>query len=46
MTKVIRVKDSTFEELIKRGKLSDTMDAIVSKLLKEDEEDNKKIDTQ
>jgi hypothetical protein len=44
MTKVIRVKDSTFEELIKRGKWSDTMDAIVSKLLKDDEEDNKKID--
>jgi hypothetical protein len=44
MTKVIRVKDSTFEELIKRGKWSETMDAIVSKLLKEGEKDNKKID--
>ena len=44
MTEVIRVKDSTFEELIKRGKWSDTMDAIVSKLLKEDTADYVKID--
>ena len=44
MTKVIRVRDSTFEELIRRGKWSDTMDAIVIKLLKKEGEENKKID--
>ena len=33
MTKVIRLKDETFEELTKYGKWSDTMDTIVSTLL-------------
>lgn len=44
MTKVIRVKDDTFEELMKRGKWCDTMDTIVLKLLKDKENENKKID--
>jgi hypothetical protein len=34
MTKVIRVKEETFEELIKRAKWSDTMDVIISRLLR------------
>ena len=34
MTKVIRIKEETFEELIRQGKWSDTMDTIVSTLLK------------
>ena len=34
MTKVIRVKEETFEQLIRQGKWSDTMDTIVSGLLK------------
>ena len=34
MTKVIRIKEETFEELVRQGKWSDTMDTIVSTLLK------------
>lgn len=37
MTKVIRVKEDTFEKLIRQGKWSDTMDTIVSTLLKKTE---------
>ena len=33
MTKVIRVKDRTFETLIAEGKWTDTMDDIISRLL-------------
>jgi hypothetical protein len=35
VTKVIRVKEQTFEELIQRGKWSDTMDMIISRLLQD-----------
>ena len=35
MSKLIRVKDNTFEELIKRAKWSDTMDMIISRLLRD-----------
>lgn len=34
MTKLIRLKETTFKELVKYGKYSDTMDTIVSNLLK------------
>jgi hypothetical protein len=34
VTKVIRVKDQTFDKLTEHGKWSDTMDTIVSRLLK------------
>lgn len=34
MSKLIRLKETTFQELIKYGKYSDTMDTIVSTLLK------------
>jgi len=33
MTKVIRVKDATFEKLISASKWSDTMDDIICKLI-------------
>jgi hypothetical protein len=36
VTKVIRVTEETFEELIKRGKWSDTMDIIISRLLRDE----------
>jgi hypothetical protein len=35
VTKVIRVKEQTFEELTQRGKWSDTMDMIISRLLQD-----------
>ena len=34
VTKVIRVGNKTFDELTKHGKWSDTMDTIVSRILK------------
>ncbi len=34
MTKVIRVKDDTFEALIKTGKWTETMNDIVTRLVK------------
>jgi hypothetical protein len=36
VTKVIRVKEQTFKELIERGKWSDTMDMIISRLLRDE----------
>jgi len=33
MTKVIRVKNSTFDTLVNLGKWTDTMDDIISKLI-------------
>jgi hypothetical protein len=35
MTHVIRIKDETFEELTRRGKWQDTMDNIISRVLKQ-----------
>jgi hypothetical protein len=35
MTRVIRIKEETFEELAKYGKWSDTMDMIISRILKQ-----------
>jgi hypothetical protein len=35
MTHVIRVRDGTFEELTRRGKWQDTMDNIISRVLKQ-----------
>jgi hypothetical protein len=35
MSKLIRIKDETFEELSKLGRWSDTMDVIISRLLKQ-----------
>ena len=35
MTHVIRVKDETFEELTRRGRWSDTMDKIISQILRQ-----------
>jgi hypothetical protein len=33
MAKLVRIKDSTYNELAKRGKWSDTMDSIIQRLL-------------
>ena len=33
MGKLVRIKDSTYNELAKRGKWSDTMDSIIQRLL-------------
>lgn len=35
MTKVLRVKDETFEEIVKRGKWTETMDMIISRVLRQ-----------
>jgi hypothetical protein len=35
MTKVLRVKDETFDELVKHGTWSDTMDMIISRVLRQ-----------
>jgi hypothetical protein len=35
MTHVIRIRDSTFEELIRHSKWSDTMDTIISGILRQ-----------
>ena len=35
VTKVLRVKDGTFEELVKHGRWDDTMDTIVSRILEQ-----------
>ncbi len=35
-SKLIRVKYETFQELIKKAKWSDTMDAVIHRLLDED----------
>jgi hypothetical protein len=35
MSKLIRVKDHTFDELAKHAKWSDTMDMIISRLMRE-----------
>jgi hypothetical protein len=40
MSKLIRVKDSTFNELTKRAKWSETMDMIVSRLMRERQDRN------
>jgi hypothetical protein len=38
MSKVIRVKNQTYQELASRAKWTDTMDEIISKLLQKENE--------
>ncbi len=40
MTKLIRLKDRTYQELASRGSWKDTMDAIVARLLKANDNNN------
>jgi hypothetical protein len=35
MTKLIRVKDHTYDELVKKAKWSDTLDELIMKLLEQ-----------
>jgi hypothetical protein len=44
MDKLVRIRDSTYNELAKRGKWKDTMDSIIQRLMYHQEQTNRGID--
>jgi hypothetical protein len=46
VSKLIRIKDSTFEELIKDARWNDTIDGVIKRLIHQREESEAKMEKQ